>query len=66
MFGVFDGHGGSDCSQSVVDELPSKITQELRNNIALDSLSTPITFADAIFKSFKVTDSWFLKVSFDL
>ena len=33
IFGVFDGHGGGECSAMIADELPTKITTNLRNHI---------------------------------
>ena len=30
--GVFDGHGGGECSSMIMDELPTKVISNLRNH----------------------------------
>eukprot|EP00595_Chromulina_sp_UTEXLB2642_P003660 CAMPEP_0196761500 /NCGR_PEP_ID=MMETSP1095-20130614/752_1 /TAXON_ID=96789 ORGANISM="Chromulina nebulosa, Strain UTEXLB2642" /NCGR_SAMPLE_ID=MMETSP1095 /ASSEMBLY_ACC=CAM_ASM_000446 /LENGTH=353 /DNA_ID=CAMNT_0042111121 /DNA_START=470 /DNA_END=1528 /DNA_ORIENTATION=- len=55
MYAVLDGHGGTECSQFAADELPSIITETLRNK------STSYNYADALYHSFSVVDKSFLK-----
>jgi len=56
VYGVLDGHGGSDCAQFVSEELPTKLTIELR-------AKRPA--AEALFSSFLKTDDEFMSVASD-
>lgn len=51
IFGVFDGHGGGECSTMIADELPTKLMSNLRN-------FTP--HAESIYNAFVDTDKEFL------
>eukprot|EP00981_Chlorochromonas_danica_P002581 scaffold504_cov189-Ochromonas_danica.AAC.16 len=51
VFGVFDGHGGEDCAHQAADDIPIKITANLRRGLQ------PV---EALFKSFRDVDDDFL------
>jgi hypothetical protein len=52
LYGVFDGHGGLECSQFIAEELPSKLTASLRGGVQ---------YPEALFYSFVETDKEFLR-----
>lgn len=56
VFGVLDGHGGIECSQYGVEEIPMKIAGNLRKSAP----TNPITPEDAMFRSFAQVDREFL------
>jgi protein phosphatase 2C family protein 2/3 len=56
VFGVLDGHGGIECSQYGVEEIPMKIAGNLRKN----SPTNPIPPEEALFRAFAQVDREFL------
>jgi len=56
LYGVLDGHGGQECAQHTSDELPTKLTAELRSK-------RPI--AEALFTSYLKTDAEFVNTMSD-
>lgn len=54
LYGVLDGHGGIECVQYLLDELPSTLTARLRS-------SSQLSIPDALFQTFQATDAEFVR-----
>jgi serine/threonine protein phosphatase PrpC len=56
LYGVLDGHGGQECAQHTSDELPTKLTAELRSK-------RPVP--EALFTAYLKTDAEFIHIASD-